>query len=230
MLLNARGWLVANDTDPTVIQYTTVRTTSLTTLRPLGIVWHGSGGRGNKIYAESLSHGIASYNPRKDLAVSWNALIAKDGTIYQSASFHVGTWHVGRPGTIGIQRWASINKVTISIELENAGRLMLVDSKFYCSPFYVDPTMLEKNRLMYPALEIQMERAVMYEGVYFDNYTAKQIESAKSILTVLVNRFQWQPEVCILTHSQFDLGRKEDPGALWASQILPGLVAEIFKP
>jgi N-acetylmuramoyl-L-alanine amidase len=229
MILDTHGWLVPNDSDPTIVRYTTVRTSSLATIYPIGVVWHWTGGKGNSKFSENLSRSIANYNPQKDRAASWNALIAKDGTIYQSASFHVGTWHVGRPGTIGSQRWASINRVTIGIELENAGRLLKIDSKFYCWPFYVNPTVAEKKRLMDPSLEIQMERAIMHGGVYFDNYTAKQIESAKLILAVLVNRFKWKPEVCILEHSKFDPERKEDPGPLWSEKILPSLIAEIFQ-
>jgi hypothetical protein len=100
MRLDDEGWLVAEEGDPAVARYPTVRRSPLVVPAPLGIVWHWTAGRGGPGFAEALARRARTYRRGIDRAASWHVLIAKDGGIHQSAPFTVGTWHVGRPGVI----------------------------------------------------------------------------------------------------------------------------------
>src|SRR5262245_43281835 len=120
MRIDDEGWLVAEDGDPAVTRYPTVRRYALVVPAPLGIVWHWTAGRGGPGFAEALARRVQTYRRGIDRAASWNVLIAKDGGIHQSAPLTVGTWHVGRPGVIAGRRFENVNRATVGCELENA--------------------------------------------------------------------------------------------------------------
>jgi N-acetyl-anhydromuramyl-L-alanine amidase AmpD len=217
------GWLEG------VPRHTTHRTSQLVVPEPLAVVWHYTGGVGAPGDMEKLVRRIAGPNGRD---ASWHVIIARDGSAIQSAPFNVGTWHVGLPGSIGGTAYRNVNRVTVGIELVNAGRLARVDGKWYCHPYWragLDglPT---KELGPDPRLEIAAGRAVAMRGEgTFDDFPSDQIVSATAILKALVERFGWSREACSYGHVDFrPPSGKEDPGPLWKNIVLPGLLRSVF--
>jgi hypothetical protein len=119
-----------------VVRLPTVRTCALATARPVALVWHGTGGAPRPGHAERLAKRIQTYRRGLDRPASWHFLVSARGEILQSAPITVGTWHVGRPGTIEGHTHRNVNAATIGIELENPGRLLKVKDRFYCWPYF----------------------------------------------------------------------------------------------
>ena len=242
MRVDEAGWLEINASGlPPVVKIPSVRSTLLEEKRPLGMVWHWTGGHSrNSIYARALAEEIRTYNAQKDRAASWHVLIAKDGTIFQSLPLNVGSWHCGRPGRIGGKptmtdgKWdasawtgklyANINRVTLGVELCNAGQLKKVDGKFYCWPFWPDDHSSGPD----PELEIEAERAVMVNGQWYDDFPQAQCSAAQRVLTAAVIAFKWTREVSQYGHIHFDPSRKEDPGPVWLDSRLPTMLDSVF--
>jgi N-acetyl-anhydromuramyl-L-alanine amidase AmpD len=155
-------------------------------------------------------------------------LIAKDGEIFQSAPFSVGTWHVGVAGVIAGRRFPNINHATSGIELENAGRLLRLGSQAYCWPFYLDPSAPPLERRIDPNCAVSLDRAVATSKGLFDGFTAAQEASAAVVLRALVTRYHWKREVCLYGHVDFDPENREDPGPIWKETILPRILDRIF--
>lgn len=230
MRIDKHGWLeTENETEPSILRFTTIRTCALAS-GPLGIVWHWTAGKGGKDFAENLAKSLLSFDPKKDRATSWHVLIAKNGTIYQSASFHVGTWHVGRSAIINGHKWPNVNSVLLGCELENAGELVKVNNRFYCWPYFLNPDdVIGTAQQMDSTLEVDCSRAMLFQGKFYDAYTIEQEASAKLLISALVKEFQWSQAACSYLHSKLDPTRKKDPGPLWSDEILPRLIFEVFK-
>jgi N-acetyl-anhydromuramyl-L-alanine amidase AmpD len=229
MRLDERGWLFAESGDPRVERLPTVRTSPLHVPTPLGIVWHWTAGRGGPGFAESLARGAQGFRRGVDPAASWHVLIAKDGTIFQSAPFLVGTWHVGRPGNLAGQIVPNVNQFTVGCELENAGRLQEIDGSYYCWPYFSNPTAPAGERQPDRRCLLEPQRVAVVEGDgAFDAFSAAQEESAGRLLAALVARFGWAREVCAYGHVDFDYPRKEDPGPLWRTVVLPRVLERVF--
>lgn len=237
MRVDDKGWLL-NDADgePRVIQHSTTRTTSLEVPKPLGVVWHWTAGRGGLGFAEGCCKEIEHYDPSKDRAASWHVLIAKNGDLHQCAPFLVGTWHVGKGGTIGAHQSVNINRCTVGVEIENAGRLLKLGPACYCWPFWLNPDAPSATRQPDPKLAVDPNRARPAEGGFwkdaeggnFDAFTSQQIASATVLLKLLVAAYGWDPAVCGYGHVMFDYPRKEDPGPLWLKEALPGILDAVF--
>jgi len=256
MKVDEAGWLATAAGEAPVLRVPSVRSNPLEEKLPLGIVWHWTGGHSrNTIYAKALADEIRTFNRATDRAASWHALISKDGTIIQSVPFVAGSWHAGRPGRIGgkpaqVQThmnpvtglpdgaptwdatawpgklYANINRVTIGIELVNAGRLEKVGEKFYCWPFWLNPDNHDAGPD--PKYEIEATRAVRIEGVWFDDFPPAQREAAQRLLGALVLKYRWSRDVSQYGHLMFDPTRKEDPGPLWLGTYLPTLLDGVF--
>lgn len=220
-----------------------MRTQNLASAQPLGVVWHWTGGlcRGAHV-GQILSDEIRGFDRAKDRAASWNALVTKEGAIFQSVSFNTGSWHVGRPGRIGAapvmtgsppswnatawtggSLFANINSATLGIELANAGRLEKVGEKFYCSPWWLEGTQSPDSKL-----EIEPERAVAVGDKWYDAFPDAQVQAAQRLLLALVQRYKLTRDVSRYGHVMFDPGRKEDPGPLWLDNKLPTILDSIF--
>ena len=229
MRIDQDGWLVAAEGDPRVLRFPTVRTYRLLVPTPLGIVWHWTAGRGGPGFGETLARRAQTYQRGIDRAASWHVLIARDGVIYQSAPFLVGTWHVGRPGVIAGQRFDNINRATVGCELENAGRLRKIGERFYCWPYWTNPTAPVYERRSVPRCAVDVARATVVHGQgTFDAFSPQQEASAAAMLAALVARFGWTSDACAYGHRDFDPQRKEDPGPLWAGTILPRILNQVF--
>lgn len=229
MKIDDQGWLVAEDCDPAVHRFPTVRTYRLVVPAPLGIVWHWTSGRGGPHFAEVLAKGIQTYKRGIDRPASWHVLVAKDGTIYQSAPFTVGTWHVGKAGVIAGRRFGNINQATVGCELENAGRLRKIGDRFYCWPYFANPGAPAHELRADPHYAIDAARAEASPGDgTFDAYTPAQEKSAACLLRALVAKLGWTREVCAYGHVDFDPARREDPGSLWKKVVLPRVLDTVF--
>lgn len=248
MIVDSAGWLqAAAEGLPPVLRVSSVRVTQLDGQGPAGIVWHWTGGRcRSPEFAVALAEEIRNYDKTKDRAASWHVLVARDGRIFQSIPFNKGSWHVGRPGRIGAPpvlgpdgKWdatawpggrlvANVNKVTVGVELENAGRLVQVAGKFYCWPFYSNPTAAGALRMPDPRLELDPSRAVKVGGAFFDDFPADQQQAALRLVQALRLKYGLARDVCRYEHRQFDPSRKEDPGDRWSLELLPGILDGAF--
>ena len=228
MNVDDNGWLVGADGDPVGKRYPTVRTYPLATPMPLGIVWHTTDERGGPGTAEALARRAQTFRRGVDRPASWHLLIAKDGAIYQSAPFTVGTWHVGTPGVIAGRHFANINHATVGCELENAGRLRRLGDQVYCWPFYVNPEAPGYERRPDPNCALDLDRAVVTPVGLFDAFTPAQEASTAVVLRALATRFTWTRDVCAYGHVDFDPQRREDPGPIWKQTILPRVLDRVF--
>lgn len=230
MRIDEKGWLLAESGEAEVVRFPTVRTMPLAVSRPLGIVWHWTAGRGGPGFGERLARMAQTYQRGIDRAASWHVLIAKDGAVYQSAPFLIGTWHVGKPGVIaGAPRFANINQATVGCELENAGRLRKIGDRFFCWPYWLNPGAPAHELRPDPRclLEDARAAAVAGEGV-FDAFPPAQVASATALLQALVAAYGWSREASSHGHVDFDYPRKEDPGALWKREHLPSVLDAVF--
>jgi N-acetyl-anhydromuramyl-L-alanine amidase AmpD len=198
MRVDDAGWLEVQETGlPAVVRVPSVRTVSMEEPKPLGIVWHWTAGPcRNPETGRMLADEIRTFDRTKDRAASWHVLVGKDGRIFQSVPFNVGSWHVGRPGRIGGKpalnadgKWdctggwagklyANINRVTIGVELENAGRLLKMGEKFYCWPFYLNP---DAPGVPDPHMELPASRAVQVGAEWFDEFPQAQRDAAQRL-------------------------------------------------
>ena len=229
MKIDEQGWLAPEDGDPVVKRYPTVRIYSLTVPNPLGIVWHWTAGRGGPGFGETLARHAQTYQRGIDRPASWHVLVAKDGVIYQSAPFSVGTWHVGCPGLIAGHRFPNINRATVGCELENAGRLRKIGDHFFCWPYWTNPGAPTHELRPDPGCAVDTSRVATAAGKdTFDAFTPEQERSATVLLRALAARYAWRQDACAYGHRDFDPQRKEDPGPVWADTVLPRILNQVF--
>jgi hypothetical protein len=224
----ADGWLPAG---PGVVPVPTVRTCRLEVDLPLAVVWHGTGGACRPGYGERLARRIQTYRRGVDRPASWHLLVARDGTIYQSAPLSVGTWHVGRPGQLGGRAFRNINAATVGVELENAGRLARLDGRLYCWPYHRDPAAPRHERRRDPRCEVAPRDSVrLSDGAVFAAFTPAQESAATQLLEALAAALERPRAACAYTHRQFDPDRKTDPGRLFEELVLPRMLDLVFGP
>jgi N-acetyl-anhydromuramyl-L-alanine amidase AmpD len=158
-------------------------------------------------------------------------LISQAGKLFQSASFRTGTWHVGTSGRVGKRSYSNINRATIGIELENAGRLEFVNGRLYAWPYWEDPKAPAGKRYPSPKLEYRAPRPpwVKHAGRYYAGFSPKQEAAACALVTALATRFALAREDFNYGHYQFDPGRKEDPGPYWMQVVLARILDQVFS-
>ena len=223
MIVQSDGWLKSDDGSAKVVHCPSVRTTAMLTARPLALVWHATGGVGGPGFADGLARRIQTYRRGIDRAASWHLLIARDsGHVYQSAPLMVGTWHVGRPGSIAGTRYQNINGVTIGVELENAGELVHVRGHYYAYPYWLD----KAERKPDPKLLVHPARVRIFEGRAYDDFTQAQAASATQLVAALSKHFGWGPSEFLHDHAEFAAPVKTDPGPIWMKRILPHVLSE----
>ena len=113
MNVDDHGWLVGAEREPVVTRLPTVRTYALATREPLGAVWHTTDERGGPGTSEAMARRVQTFRIGVDRLASWHLLVSREGAVYQSAPFTVGTWHVGVGGVIAGRRFPNINHVTV---------------------------------------------------------------------------------------------------------------------
>src|SRR5574343_1512535 len=212
------GWLDAAERRPT-------RRVCPLVEGPTAIVWHTTDTvRAN---LEKMLERVGNLPTPGQRQASWHLLIARDGTIYQSAPICVGTWHVVGRGVIGGRRQA-VNLCTVGIEVENAGRLKLTDRGYFAYPVYRDGDPAQGFDL---SLRVESDEAVKVPGLgYWHAFTREQEVAAAGLIAALHTALPKLDErEMSRTHREFDPDRREDPGPLWADSILPRLVGVALR-
>lgn len=218
MLVDAQGWLQRDqDTDPRVELLSTRSTYPLIVPHPIGVVWHTTDTPPSRT-AESLARNIVD---NTKLQVSWHALVDRDGTIWQSAPFTVGTWHTGTAGVVEGQHFGNVNRATIGVELVNAGRLKRIAGKFYMWPYYKrgddgrpDADLGVDARLVIADAHVRPAGSSFWEVI-----TDPQVAASEAMVRALAT---WRPaelgkaSAYRYGHVNFpSRSGKEDPGLLW---------------
>lgn len=220
------GWLQES---AAVIRVPTVRTCALEVTRPLGIVWHGTGGPCRDGYGERLALRIQTYRKGLDRTASWHLLVSRTGCIYQSAPLSRGTWHVGRRGIVSGKAFGNVNKGTVGVELENPGRLARLNGRYYCWPYFLNPAAPRHERRPDPRYEVPESVAVRCaDGTLFSNIPEPQESASLDLLAAVAVALGIGREGCSYTHRQFDPGRKEDPGRHFETVLLPRMLDAAF--
>lgn len=210
MKISRDGILSADPGDPPLTHVPTRRTSPLQTIKPLALVqhWTASGADDTRGHRDSLALARWIADPRSDAKASWHVLIDRDGTVIQSASFTVGTWHVGKGGTVEGHVSENVNLCTIGLELENLGQLH-PDGEGLCAwPFGARAPHVGGGAAT---------RLVAADGsaTWWHSYTAAQEASFEKLARALVTRFGWKASAFRYGHVDFDSPRKIDPGPLW---------------
>jgi len=158
------------------------------TIKPRYLVFHFTAGSSAKSSVSWLC------NP--EAKASAHLVVGRDGGITQLAPFNIETWHAGKSHWDGFD---GLNKYSIGIELDNAGKLKKVGSK-YQAWFGGEYTEEEV---------IQARHRFEDEVAYWHAYTKIQIERALDLAMLLVKKYNLQE---ILGHEDIARGRKNDPG------------------
>lgn len=246
MKVDSSGWLEANASGlPEIVKIPSVRTCLYDPPSvPMGLVWHWTGGRGGAKFAVGCAEEIRTYTAGVDRPASWHVMVCRDGRLVQSVSFDKGAWHVGRPGRIGQppvrdvgtgvwtvptgRLYGNVNRGTVGVELENAGRLEKVGDNYYCWPYWLHPD--DANSGPDHRYEVAASRAQVCEGQFYDNFPAEQEQAATRLLQALTIRYKWPRAVSGYGHLMFDFPRKQDPGPLWLTDALPRIQDLVYGP
>jgi len=129
-------------------------------------------------------------------SASAHLVLARDGRIVQLAPFNVVTWHAGVScweGRTGLNRWS------IGIEMDNAGRLQRIGEKFVA--------WFGKE---FPAADVLLSKHKHGGGVLpWHIYSEVQLARAAELAQLLVNHYGLHD---VLGHEDIAPGRKQDPG------------------
>ena len=216
MRVDATGWIDGAE------RVETKRSVLLSVPKPLGIVWHWTGGGdpaalSRRIralpppdHASTRERNAASQRGIEPAKSSWHLLIGRDGSVRQSAPLLLGTWHVGRKGVLaGALR--EINRTTVGIELDNLGELQPAPGGGWTNGLYT----------------VGPEREVVgVAGHTFDGFPAAQQAAALAVLRAISSAYKLNRAACSFGHCDFDSPRKQDPGPVWRGAVLPRLLTE----
>lgn len=139
---------------------------------------------------------------------SAHLVIGRDGTITQLVRFDRAAWHAGR------SRWKDIvglNRYSIGIELDNAGRLHPQGDHWraWFGGEYQDHEVIEavhKNESAPSGWHV---------------FTEPQLQAAVTVSSLLVNKYSLED---ILGHDDISPGRKVDPGPAFPMESFRGRV------
>ena len=224
MRVDDKGWLVAEVGDPPLVIVPSVRATKLGMKKPKALIWHWSGTVTET--PQELSERIQTYTAEKDVARSWHVLVGKDGTVYQSVSLHMAAWHTHRSGILGVNYYQNINKATLGLILENAGRLRRVNDQWHIQPAWQRRKKKPTKDVLSPVVE--NERVTVHGTTAYDTYTSQQEASAEVILRAIIDHYGILRKYCTVSHSSLDYPRHEDPGPLWMDVVLPRILGRVF--
>ncbi len=131
-----------------------------------------------------------------DVKASAHLVIGRDGSVTQLVPFNIIAWHAGKSA------WGDrkgLNKYSIGIELDNAGRLTKSGTQY--SAWF---------GRTYPEEEV-VEAVHRNEETpsYWHRFTEDQITKTFNICRLLIDRYDIKT---ILGHEEISPGRKSDPG------------------
>lgn len=157
-------------------------------LEPEYLVIHYTAGR-------SLEESV-SWLERKEAKASAHVVIGRDGTVVQQVPFDTVAWHAGTStwqGRVGLNRWS------IGIELDNAGKLSRQGGRWraWFGGLYEPDDVAEATH----------KHEASSSGWHL--YTPVQIEAALELSALLVERYEL---LDVVGHEDISPGRKSDPG------------------
>lgn len=155
---------------------------------PKYLVFHFTAGRSCESSVDWLC------NPKAK--ASAHLVVGRDGNIVQLAPFNEITWHAGKSSWHGL---IGMNHYSIGIELDNAGKLTKIGSKYKT---WFQSEILENN-------VIQAKHKNETDIGYWHDYTDIQIERAQLLASLLVDHYKLKG---VLGHEDIAPGRKNDPG------------------
>lgn len=218
MHIDAAGWLVEDDeADFPVIRIPTKRTTALEQglSGPAGVVLHTTDDPPGPRYLENLCKRIQDFPIGLAHQASFHLGLGRFGAIYQTAPMTLGTWHCRGQGRVA-GKWRWVNRSTVGIEIEAAGRLKLVDGQWRAYD-WTDPKRV---------VDAETVEKVPGDG-YFQRHTPEQEDMLVAIWRAGAARFGWTRDVVAYSHKQFDPKRREDPGPLVMRRV-PALLERAF--
>jgi len=172
---------------------------------PIAVVWHWTAiPTAPDVLARRIVKAPASGGS------SWHFCIGKDGSIVQSASCYKGTWHCAA-GKINGKR---TNRCSIGVEMQNLGVVKEIDGVFYGGRD-------KAGKWTYDKLGPVAKDVTPYGKKHYDTWTEAQIEAAAGLLEALKEAFPITKKNAAWGHVDLDPARREDPGPIWAKQILP---------
>jgi N-acetylmuramoyl-L-alanine amidase len=149
-------------------------------------------------------HFTASHSAR--VAISWltnpeakasaHVVIARDGTITQLVPFNLEAWHAGK------SHWAGhdgLNKYSLGIELDNAGKLKREGSKWVTW----NGKPIPDNEVMEATHKNETEKAGWH------TFSEAQLKAARELSALLIQTYNLKD---IIGHEDIAPGRKTDPG------------------
>lgn len=152
------------------------------------IIMHYTAGRS----AESSAKFLA----KPDVKASAHLVIGRAGEIYQLVPFDIASWHAGK-STYGGR--SGYNKYSIGIELDNAGPLTKVGSKYQS---WFGQNYQEEDVIAAVHRNESKSR-------YWHTYTEEQLKVTTAIVEAIVQKMGIKH---ILGHEEISIGRKQDPG------------------
>jgi N-acetylmuramoyl-L-alanine amidase len=157
-------------------------------ITPKYLVFHYTAGRN----AQSSINWLT--NPASN--ASAHLILGRDGSITQLAPFNIKTWHAGVSNWDGIKY---INQCSIGIEMDNAGPLNQVGTKFEAW-FGTE----------YPASQVlHAKHKFDEEPRWWHTYTEAQIDAALELSRLLTSTYGLKE---IVGHEDIAPDRKRDPG------------------
>ncbi len=130
--------------------------------------------------------------------VSTHLVIGRDGRIFQMVPFNHAAYHAGFSFWEGE---SNLNRASIGIELDNAGRLSEVNGRFF-----------KRDH------EIPSQRAIEAKHwksrirMHFEDFSAEQIQVARLVARALIEHYDLKD---ILGHDEVNLKTRYDPGPLF---------------
>ena len=150
---------------------------------------------------------LSSVNTLMDIHVKASAhlVVGRDCKIYQLAPFDWITWHAGASAWRGRK---NLNRYSIGIELDNAGKLTKQGNEF-----------LSWFGRSYPRSEVFVgdHANELVASRYWHRYTEEQIQVTEQICSALIKTYGIKE---ILGHEEISPGRKIDPGPAFPLDVL----------
>jgi N-acetylmuramoyl-L-alanine amidase len=128
---------------------------------------------------------------------SAHVVVGRDGTIVQLVPFDVIAWHAGASSLGGR---TGLNKYSIGIEIDNAGRLTQTASGDFLTWF---------NRRIAREDAMQGVHRNEVQPAWWHVFTEAQVERVTELVTLLIKTY---PITIVVGHEEIAPGRKSDPG------------------
>lgn len=140
--------------------------------------------------------------------VSAHIVIARDGKVYQLVDFNTQAWHAGKSAHQGK---INLNKFSVGIELDNAGKLYRREQKYHA----------------WFGKQIPQEQVVKAKDpqtkcdAYWHAYTPMQLDTLNVVCKLLLETYPFRR---IVGHSEISLSGKIDPGPAFPMEDFKKLI------